>query len=377
MIALVYTYVHMHSTTTRALLASLSLYTLFFVYYTLPSSLHIGTSFQFLATIKNSLFAHASSHLEGVQAYFDIAISHAFYLSILVLGAIYAYILHRNAFFALCKNSRIERVGHYFVMILLGITLSFWVGEPASHFKSWLDVTTCIILFFSFYATWMFAVLTNDITDVVSDAISNKNRPLVTGALKKHEAKNYATIFLLLALVGGYIAGGHTLYLIMVFVALSYIYSMPPFHLKRFPIINPFIIGLASLSAMLAGFYTINEDTSIGAIPISLSLLVVVTITLIANVKDIKDIEGDRSVGVYTVPVIFGLDRGKKVVALLAITALACVPLITGLTALWYLFPPFAYATYHLIAIRPFTEKYLFGLYFVYLAMCLGMYTLL
>ncbi|MFB0965696.1 MAG: UbiA family prenyltransferase [Patescibacteria group bacterium] len=51
-----------------------------------------------------------------------------------------------------------------------------------------------------------------------------------------------------------------------------------------------------------------------------------VTFTLATPFKDLKDVEGDRKTGVRTIPTVFGLEKGKKIVAALGFAAFAWIP---------------------------------------------------
>ena len=69
-------------------------------------------------------------------------------------------------------------------------------------------------------------------------------------------------------------------------------------------------------------------------IPVSYIALILAGLTLGENVKDIKDIEGDRRAGGYTIPVIFGEKNGKRIVGGMAVAAFLLVPLVLKLEAM-------------------------------------------
>ena len=377
-LALIFVYVHLYSRSIfRSCAAVASTYVAFFVFYAMPNFFAIDTTYEWISSVKNSLvgqnFFHPAITFVSVERYFEmyfnVVMSQIFYLSMIPLSFIFVSRWNPLKLRAILANSRFERVLHYFAMIAIGMAIAYYYGLITVTLD-WFTATSIFILFFSFYAAWMYAIGKNDIVDLVSDKISNPNRPMVTGALTIEDMETSSLIFLVFALLGGYLVGHYALYMVVTFIALSYVYSVPPLQLKRFVIINSFIISLAALSAALAGFFTMSSNPHINALPLQWVVLIVVAYTLLANIKDIKDIKGDAAVGVYTVPVLCGLQRGKQIIAGMSVVALAMVPLISGISTLWYPFLPFAMASWYLLTRVNFKEKDLFTLYFMYLLVC-------
>ncbi len=361
----------------RSLCATISVYVIIFILLAAPSFVALGSSqiwIYFVALTHHSFleqnFFHPTiaftSPTRTVEMYFNGVMSQLIFLATVVLTVHFAYIWNWQKTKAIIANSRPERVLHYMLMILLGMFLAYERGGDFVVIEGWLNSTSILILFFSFYCAWMFAVGTNDLVDLASDRISNRTRPLVTGLLLDSDARASNYIFITFAFWGAYISGHYVLFMVTTFTALYYVYSVPPLHLKRFALLNSFIISLVALTAVLAGFYMISPDPRIDAFPSGLVALIVLVYTLLANVKDIKDVEGDRAVGVYTIPVLLGIKRGKQAISFMVVLALALIPLFTGFPELWYTFVPFSMGAYLLINRTPFIEKHLFYLYFSY-----------
>ncbi len=365
-----------------ALLGSTTVYSLIFVLLALPSVLNMADQYVWLLSIKNSLIGHQYFHpsvafvseSRTFEMYFNVVISQVLYVWGVVCFAAFAYIWNPKKIKAIFKNSRPERVFHYLLMLTLGIGIAASLGFIALPFSVWNDYLTLGLLALSFYFAWMFAVGCNDIADLTSDTISNSTRPLVTGILTVTDVRQANAVFLGLAVLGGYLTGHYALFMVLVFTAVYYVYSVPPLQLKRFVGINAFLISLATLSAVLAGYYTVSVDPRVGSFPKEWGLLIILAYTLIANVKDIKDSEGDSAVGVYTIPVLLGPRRGKQVIAVLAIVMLASVPVILGAPTLWLPFVPFAIATYYVMNKEIFVERHLFYMYFLYIFVCAALF---
>lgn len=360
----------------RSVLGVFSAYVFLFVLCTLPSVIALGSEssqWYFLTTQKTSLlsqnFFHPELKFANIERAFEMlfngAMTLVLYFISLPLLFLYALRYNKNHVLAILKNARPERILHYSSMICIGLLLG--VQTQQNLYFNWISLGTIICLFLSFWFAWMYAVGVNDCIDVESDALSNPNRPLVTGTITITDVERSNKIFLLLAILGGYLAGNVVLFMVVLFIALSHIYSSPPLKLKRFLGVNSLILGLCALITFIAGYSTLALEKTIDSIPSSWSLLILLSVTLIANVKDIKDIDGDRRVHVYTIPVVFGDALGKKIISALIILALLLPPFILKLPNLFLFVPFFGYAAMKLIQREPFKEKYVFILYFAYL----------
>lgn len=362
----------------RSLLGLISVYGILFVLLAMPSIVAWGYSevwLYYILLARDSLFLadalHPALAPTSFQRYtemnFNGIMSHLAYSLLVPIVGIITYRLSPRRWLAVVGNSRPERVAHYFFLIVFGAALALFLGRAYPVELSWFNVAHIAILFIAFYSAWMYSVGVNDIVDLESDRLTNANRPLVTGKLSVADVQSANRIFLLLAVVGGYLAGSYAFYFVLTFIALYYIYSVPPLHLKRFMFVNSFIISLCALTAVLAGFYLVSADDRVGAFPPSWLYLIVGVYFLLANVKDIKDGAGDRKVGVYTVVSVFGDVRGKQIVAGMVALGLALIPLATGKEELWFTAVPAALAGAYLIQKKPFVERHLFYAYFVFL----------
>lgn len=367
----------------RALLSMGVAYLTFFFLGALPSiiaALHVGEiqpSFYWFRELQTSSlikhFFHPHSTFDSItrtfEMHFNGGMIQILFLITLPLLCVATYRWNAKKASALFRNSRFERMSIYLFMAGFGMFLAMQEGV-AAPLVSWLDVTTLICLFVAVACIWLHAVCHNDIVDRESDAISNTTRPLVTGLITTSEMAIARNVFLFLAIIGGYAAGHYALFMVLVYAAFAYLYSVPPFKLKRFPLINPFIIGLCMLATMLAGFFTLSTDQEVSVFPSEWAFLIVILYTCIANVKDIKDIEGDRAAAVYTIPVLFGATNGKHIIGVLVFLSLQLIPLISTYTILWYTTIPFGILSYLLIHRTPYRDKHLFYLFFAFLICC-------
>jgi 4-hydroxybenzoate polyprenyltransferase len=359
----------------RSVITGLLCYTAIFLFGILPNLVGATGTFGWLLEMQHSLLGSSffrsdemfSSLTRAHDMYFNVAMAQVCALIALPLGAFSLFRLAPEKWKAMMKNIRPERVMHYLFAVTGGIVLAYTQGSGRSWPYDLFDVTTLILLYLSFFFVWIFAIAVNDIVDRNADALTNKTRPLITGTLSISEMWTVSGVSLVAALVTGFLTGHVAFLTILVFVSVSWIYSCPPLHLKRFVCINSFCVALATLSAVVAGFYTVSIDQSFAIFPMAAAALILIVFTLIANTKDLKDTEGDRIAGVYTIPVIFGDVRGRTIVWGLVTLALLLVPfilkdvrlLVPGLIA--------SACAYPLIHRNPFRELNLFLLYFAYL----------
>ncbi|XP_050243964.1 chlorophyll synthase, chloroplastic isoform X2 [Quercus robur] len=156
----------------------------------------------------------------------------------------------------------------------------------------------------------------NDWYDREIDAINEPYRPIPSGAISENEV---ITQIWLLLLGGLGLAGlldvwaGHDFpiifYLALGGSLLSYIYSAPPLKLKQNGWIGNFALGASYISlpwwAGQALFGTLTPDI------IVLTTLYSIAGLGIAIVNDFKSIEGDRELGLQSLPVAFGEETAK------------------------------------------------------------------
>jgi len=307
----------------------------------------------------------ALSYAAATGTVFNAGISYILYLLDTALFAGWA-ILYRPRFLkAFLRNCRPERIITFFSLIGVGILTAIKI-ENAQPFNNWVDVVALIILLVAYFCAWIFAVGVNDIVDIDIDRVSNQDRPLVVGAVTEEEMRGANTFFLLWSFIGAFIVGYWAVFAMMLFTAAYYVYSAPPLRFKRVPILATFLISLASLSTAAAGFYFASPTQFSSAFPGRLLILVIVFFTLVANIKDIKDIEGDRVAGIATIPAAIKGHTGKAIVGAMLAAAVLSVPVILSSAALFIPSLIAAALGYYFVVAEPYHEGNIFLLYFLY-----------
>jgi 4-hydroxybenzoate polyprenyltransferase len=231
-----------------------------------------------------------------------------------------------------------------------------------------MQVSVNVNLIFNFLSFFIcliyaaiFAIVTNNIEDLEADRISNPDRPLVKRSIDPKSYFRAGVISLLIALGIAAFTDPRILAGISAISLGYFIYSCRPFRLKRIPFLSKFIIGLNSLVVALAGFALAGG--MIPDFPLLWAFYILVPLALSANFIDLKDTEGDRATGIKTLPVIFGENRARQLIAVftccsyvmaaLLLNVLWMYPLVLGTCAvhLWLLFR------------KPYREKPVFFTY--------------
>lgn len=305
------------------------------------------------------------SRLRFLELTFNKLMSQILFLLSFIFGLILFFKIDSRKFKSVLGNIRSERSNFYTFCLLCGMGFAYVNG--LSFGISLIDLLGITCLVFSWVSLWMHAVHINDVNDLEIDKISNKERPLVKEELTKEEMFDTSNVWLASALLGSWSAGFYPFFMSLVYICCSYIYSSPPFRLRRFPIVSSFLIAIASLSTVLAGFFFLSVDKNIYTFPILLSFGIIVMVTLAINFKDIKDVEGDRENGIMTIPTLFP-NKGVKIVGALSAISILLIPLFLSFASLNIVTVPCALASHYFINKKPYSEKPIFIIRFMLLA---------
>ncbi len=102
-------------------------------------------------------------------------------------------------------------------------------------------------------------------------------------------------------------------------------------------------------------------------------MLVLLSIALIVNVRDLKDLDGDKLAGIRTIPTLLGEKRSRMTLGAMLFIALLLVPIFIPLPVLWI--PSLiAGAAFWIGLVRGRNERFVFGVYFIYLAVLVALF---
>jgi 4-hydroxybenzoate polyprenyltransferase len=286
-----------------------------------------------------------------------------YFLLIFILLAWIFFLYKRQYFMAIIRDIRLFRLLHFEIMFFLGIILGVLSGEPVPFL---LDPTPYlfnrIFIMISVLFAWIFSLITNNLADCEIDKVTNSERPLVAGKIPEKDYKILALIFLILLLVFAGAVNFETLFLMLLFIGNYFLYSMPPLRLKRIPFFSKLLISLNSLILVLLGYFFITKNFGI---PKNIIFFFTIFYTAPLNFIDIKDYEGDKKHDIKTLPVIFGLEKSKRIIGFFFfISYLAVWFIIKDVVLIPFLFL-IGLFQFFLINRRNYKEEPIFIVYFL------------
>lgn len=291
-----------------------------------------------------------------------VLLSQLFFILSFIVGLVWFWYTSREITKIVLRNSRPERVLFYVSLIVLGALYAQTKFAVSVTWVDWLGLTALIL---SWLSACMYAIHTNDIADIDIDIISNPGRPLPGKIISTETMRDIGIMWLILSLVGSYIVGYWIFLMNIIFTSSYYLYSAPPLRLKQIPIFSSFLISIACLATVLAGFFFVSPNKMLPAFSVLYALGVVTIFTLGVNIRDIKDIAGDRALGIQTLPVVF-CTYGKQIVGGLLALSFLLVPMFLSFYPLYFIAVPAAILGYLACIKNPYKEHYIFILFFIF-----------
>ncbi len=238
---------------------------------------------------------------------------YAFLTVFLLIFAFWKF--YREKFWLIAKNVRWIQISMHIGIVLVG------AGLGAFYFPNNLTIDV-----FSFLAlanlvlaavfAWLASVFLNDREDIAIDRLTNVKRPLASGKMESTEYGHLFLVAFLASLILALTAGVKFFLLILAYQFIAWAYSSFPFRLKRFPIVATFLSAGAFIILSFSGFILISDNQNLSGFPGKFVWLLVVALTLSLPIKDLKDIEGDKYDGIWTIPVLLGETWGRFAIGL-------------------------------------------------------------
>ncbi|OGI16302.1 MAG: hypothetical protein A2Z52_02570 [Candidatus Moranbacteria bacterium RBG_19FT_COMBO_42_6] len=237
-----------------------------------------------------------------------------YYLGLVGLLGLLFFFMDKNKFLAVIRNIRPPQIVYHTGLFFIGLGLGI-LAYPKNFHVNIFSVLAAMVLIVAIWLAWKASVVVNDIYDFGIDQISNPDRPLQKKIFTVREYAEIGMIFFPLSVLGGLVINSKFAALFFVYQIIAWVYSAPPFRLKKIPIIATFFSAVASLLILFIGFTLVSGDAHIHGLSWRITVLVLAALTLSLPIKDFKDIAGDEKYGILTLPVIFGEEKGKLLVA--------------------------------------------------------------
>jgi len=177
----------------------------------------------------------------------------------------------------------------------------------------------------------------NMILDENLDAINKPNRPIPAKKITKHFAGIMSIIFYLLAIIISIFVNYFFTLIILAFIIISYLYTAPPFTLRK----N--ILGTPITGILVYGTIPFLSAASISTVEIPMIFLFLFSFLIgsISIIKDIEDIQGEKKFRIKTIANTIGKKKtfDLSIYSLFLIGILIIIASITNYINLLFIFP--------------------------------------
>jgi len=200
---------------------------------------------------------------------------------------------------------------------------SFLCGAVASGVFGWADLLgTKFIL--GMLLTGPLASGTcqmlNDYFDRDLDEINEPNRPIPGGSISLKNATILIALWSVLSVITGYLIHPLIGFYVVIGIINAHLYSANPIKLKKRLWAGNIIVAVSYLMIpWIAGEIAYNPAFTLASLQPSLIVAALFTLssTGTMTINDFKSMEGDRQVGIRTLPVVFGETNAAKIAAVL------------------------------------------------------------
>ena len=200
---------------------------------------------------------------------------------------------------------------------------SFLCGAVASGFFSWADFTGTTFLL-GILLTGPLASGTcqmlNDYFDRDLDEINEPWRPIPGGQISLRNATILIAVWSLLSVLVGYLIHPLIGLYVVIGIVNAHLYSANPIKLKKRLWAGNIIVAVSYLVIpWIAGEIAYNPEFTLQSLLPSLIVATLFTVssTGTMTINDFKSVEGDRQIGVRTLPVVFGEKNAAIIAAVL------------------------------------------------------------
>lgn len=208
-------------------------------------------------------------------------------------------------FYRCFLESRPAVQGIFLLRFLAGASFAGPLFAGGVNFPLWGGAVLWVCVTLSVY-------ILNGVMDVEEDRINGSSRPVASGKLTVAQAAGIAGRLAVLSVVGGFALGSLMVCSVVVALVLGWLYSGPPFYLKRWPSGLAAVAILGGLVTYIAG-YTANGGGSDVRSLFVFAAVMALWMGLVGQTKDLSDIEGDKQAGRRSGPVVWGEDVARLV----------------------------------------------------------------
>ncbi len=210
------------------------------------------------------------------------------------------------------KGSQPERIIYYILLAILGMCSAYKLYTIS---LAPIDSIKFILCILSILTSGWAAIVLNNFHDQDIDSISNSDRPLLSGEISHETYRNLGVTFFIVSILSALLVNYGFLFFILGTQALYATYAFRATGWKKHFIGSSLTIGLAGVFMALAGYFAFSPDQSFSQIPILSLLFLFITLAILSNAKDFKDIAGDRAGAIKTLPVLLGARKAGLILS--------------------------------------------------------------
>lgn len=241
----------------------------------------------------------------------------AFTLIVLPALALLAlYIQTPSMFKIIIRSMRSFRLFHYVGMFVLGIIISAKeMGGIDMLLGSPYNLIAIIVMMQGVGSAFCCAVWVNNLYDCAIDKHhKNHQNAIAKGEVSTKLAIGISLSYGIFAMLCATTVGEHMLILVMVMLAMQFIYSAPPLRIRRYFPASLLTIGVINVLVVQAGYILLLGNNLI-LMPIRFILGIGLGLSLIASFKDVKDRYGDGINSIKTLMTLFSEKTGRILTA--------------------------------------------------------------
>lgn len=182
-------------------------------------------------------------------------------------------------------------------------------------------------------ASWACATLAvyiyNGVEDVEEDRLNGSSRPIARGELSVSQAMVAVGVLGTLSITGGVFVHHDLAWGAAAMLVMGWLYSGPPFYLKRWPAALAVIAAVAAVLTYNTG-YTLSGSPGERLPLLVFAGFMALWMGLVGQTKDLSDVPGDKKAGRRSLPVTWGEETARLAISVVAL-ALGIGFLIIGL----------------------------------------------
>lgn len=299
----------------KALLSVVLIYTVIYAYGYLPAFYNFLLDTRFEEIMNNSFLRTKS----------DVQFNLYIYLPLIVLLLVLLFKqLDKGLKKAIQDSIRIERFTIYLGLFLFGFVMTIKHNALGWDIVNLFDVQKVSLACLSLLFMFAYSTVLNNIHDIEIDKISNTKRPLVMQVIAFEHYSELKNVYLFMALLMALGINEHFFVLSLLILSLSYLYSAKPLRLKRHFVFANITLSCIAVSVYLLGVTLFEGNLTFINSDKTLLVFIFMLFFISANIKDIKDISGDKKEGLCTLPILLG---EAKTMLIIKVSAFVCMAL--------------------------------------------------